>query len=54
MVVRDLRLRYTYEDGESFTCLHRVWDVERFMTARIADGQKGKLPADRFQIEVVE
>jgi len=40
MVARDIFVRHTATDGNSFVQQHRVWDAERFMAARHADAAK--------------
>lgn len=34
MIGRDVYLKYTDKDGNSFTQYHRVWDIGLFMAAR--------------------
>lgn len=40
LIGRDLYVRHTGTDGNSFVQCHRVWDGERFLAARVADAAK--------------
>ena len=40
IIVRDVWIRYTDRNGSSFTQMHRVWDIGRFMAARSAEAVK--------------
>lgn len=37
---RDIYVKYTAKDGQSYTQYHRVWDIGLFMAAREADAKK--------------
>lgn len=42
---RDIYLRHTDTNGRRFVQCHRVWDAERFITARQADAAKANADA---------
>lgn len=40
MLGTDIWVKYTPKKGDPFVSYHRVWSLERFMTARAIDEQK--------------
>lgn len=40
LTCRDLYLRHTDTQGRSTVTLHRVWDADRFLAARVAEAAK--------------
>lgn len=50
---RDIFVRHTGKEGNSFVQQHRVWDADRFLNARQADAIKagGKAKAEQITQE---
>lgn len=49
----DLKLQYTYPNGQVVVREHRVWDLGRFVQARRDEGAIAKKPEDRFTVDIV-
>lgn len=49
----DLKLQYTYANGQTVTREHRVWDLARFVQARQDEGESAEKPEDRFTVKVL-
>jgi hypothetical protein len=51
---RDLTLQYTFPDGRKVVQTHRVWDADKFIETKVAEGRNPAAKAeDRFEIKVV-
>jgi hypothetical protein len=53
MVGVDLKLQYTYPNGQVVVREHRVWDLVRFVEARQNEGRSAEKLEDRFTVKVV-
>lgn len=47
MITRDFYVRYTSCEGRTHVAVHRVWDADRFIRARMSDAAAANAKAQR-------